>query len=205
MCKQASTIIFNFSFDLQHFAPNGKTHLDLKLTAQTVAYVEISESQAMEFKSQKFPSIVTSYNDGLLDGTYILPPVKYPDGKWIIKLGHHDVFEKVLENESEVKDWYENHEEGSLEAVLELERFLKEFLPGMKVLGVKGGSCVTTKTPERLAPFVDEIGEGVFVAVGGCGYAAKSCDEIGRIAAVLAAKQEWTTKIPRRAMRAQWK
>ena len=26
------------------------------------------------------PTLVTSYHSGELDGTYILPPVKYPDG-----------------------------------------------------------------------------------------------------------------------------
>ena len=40
--------------------------------------------------------------------------------------------------------------------------------------------------------------------MGGCGRAAKCADEIGRVAAHLAARGEWTTAIPREECRAQW-
>ena len=36
-------------------------------------------------------------------------------------------------------------------------------------------------------------------------YAAKSCDEIGRIAAVLAITGDWDTDIARDVMRIQWR
>lgn len=42
---------------------------------------------------------------------------------------------------------------------------------------------------------MDEISPGVFVAVGGCGKAAKCCDEIGRAAAVLVNGGEWDEDI----------
>lgn len=61
------------------------------------------------------------------------------------------------------------------------------------------------QTPDRVCPFIDEISPGVYVAVGGCGRAAKSCDEIGRIAAELVAKDEWATTIPREECRAIWR
>jgi len=51
-----------------------------------------------------------------------------------------------------------------------------------------------------LAPFVGEISENVFVACGGCGYAAKSSDEIGRLAAHLSHAGEWVSVIPKEAM-----
>lgn len=35
------------------------------------------------------------------------------------------------------------------------------------------------------------------VAIGGNGFAAKSCDEIGRIAAMMVLKDVWDTKIAR--------
>ena len=31
------------------------------------------------------PSMVTTYQKGRLDGTYILPPVQYPDGEFFFK------------------------------------------------------------------------------------------------------------------------
>jgi len=44
------------------------------------------------------------------------------------------------------------------------------------------------------------VSNGIFVACGGCGYAAKSSDEIGRIAAHLAFSGEWVSNIPKEAM-----
>ncbi len=45
----------------------------------------------------------------------------------------------------------------------------------------------------------------MFLAVGGCGYAGKCADEIGRIAANLAATGEWSSNIPREAMEVKWR
>lgn len=43
------------------------------------------------------------------------------------------------------------------------------------------------------------------VAVGGNGYAAKSSDEIGRLAAVMIMKNEWDSTISRDAFRVKFK
>jgi glycine/D-amino acid oxidase-like deaminating enzyme len=64
-------------------------------------------------------------------------------------------------------------------------------------------SCVTCNTPNKFAPFIDQIGQGVYLATGGCGEGATSCDEIGRIAAKLAVDQIWESAIPREACRAK--
>ena len=53
------------------------------------------------------PTVVTNYSYGQLDGTYILPPILYPDGKYYLKLGHHDKFEENLTTSEAIKDWYE--------------------------------------------------------------------------------------------------
>ena len=36
-----------------------------------------------------------------------------------------------------------------------------------------------------------QLGSGLVVAAGGCGHAAKGCDEIGRVAMVLALEERW--------------
>ena len=51
-------------------------------------------------------------------------------------------------------------------------------------------SLELTQTAERSCPYIDEVSPGLFVAVGGCGRAAKCSDEIGRIAADLTARDE---------------
>ena len=61
------------------------------------------------------------------------------------------------------------------------------------------------QTKEKHSPYVDKVVEDYFLAVGGCGHAAKSCDEVGRVAASLAANGEWVSKVPRAEMKARWR
>ena len=148
--------------------------------------------------------MVTTYASGALDGTYILPPIRYADGKFYLKLGHHDNFEGGVETSDEVLDWYRNGN-GNKEAIAELAKFLPAFIKDLEVEDISGGCCVTSKTPTKDAPYIEEIGQGLFVAAGGCGYAAKSCDEIGRIAAVLVVEGRWDSEIKQERMKVVWK
>ena len=91
------------------------------------------------------PTVVTTYHSGSLDGTYILPPILYPDGHYYLKLGHHDKFERIIETKEELEAWY-NDGRGDQAAVEELTRFIRSFLPGLEVEAVVGGCCVTSKT-----------------------------------------------------------
>ena len=54
---------------------------------------------------------------------------------------------------------------------------------GLKIEGVEMDSCMTAVT-EHGYPYIDMVTDRVGVAVGGCGAAAKSSDEMGRIAAL---------------------
>ena len=93
--------------------------------AGTVAYLKISEDEAKRLSY--LPTLVTSYTTGALDGTYILPPIKYPDGRFYLKLGHHDAFEGAIETVDDLLDWYRDGV-GDREAVNELAAFLKKFI-----------------------------------------------------------------------------
>ena len=115
----------------------------LKLTTQTVAFLEVPPEEAKRLK--KMPTIVTYYPYGKLQGTYILPPILYPDGKYYLKLGHHNYFESIVTNREEMQKWYEKGT-GNEEAVETLANFIiKEFIPDLHVLSIQGGCCVTAK------------------------------------------------------------
>ena len=150
------------------------------------------------------PTVVTSYQSGSLDGTYVLPPILYPDGHYYLKLGHGANYERILETQEEVADWYRAGT-GDTEAVEELRRFICHLVPGLDVQAVVGGCCVTANTRDKAAPYIDQVVEGLYVACGGCGYAAKSCDEIGNIAAGLALTGEWLSDIDRELFRVKFK
>ena len=77
---------------------------DLTLTAQTVAYLEVSANEAERLS--EMPTVVTNYAYKKLDGTYILPPMLYPDGKYYLKLGHHNAFERILHTPEQMESWY---------------------------------------------------------------------------------------------------
>ena len=64
---------------------NGQNLLHQCCCRQTVAFLEVSTEEALRLKSM--PDIVTHFRFGLLDGTYVLPPIKYPDGKIYLKVG----------------------------------------------------------------------------------------------------------------------
>ena len=114
---------------------------NLKLTTQTVAYLEVSETEAKRLENM--PTAVTEYEFGKLDGTYILPPILYPDGKWYLKLGHGDHFEQVVTSDQFMKDWY-TEGKGDPEAVEALTEFILDFIPSLKYQSVHGGCCVTS-------------------------------------------------------------
>jgi sarcosine oxidase len=145
----------------------GGREVALSLTTQTVAYLRLAEGEAARLSAM--PSIATNYTSGVLDGTYILPPIRYPDGHFYLKLGHGDHFERELTSLEEVEAWYAAGE-GDREAVAALVAFIRGFIPGLAVEEVKGGCCVTSKTPTKSAPYIDEVVPGLVVAAGGCGH-----------------------------------
>ena len=82
---------------------------------------------------------------GPIDGTYILPPIRYPDGKYYVKIGHFQSFEKKLGNdENEMYSWYKSG--GSKEASEEMSRFLAhDLMPDLEIINVKTNCCITTR------------------------------------------------------------
>ncbi|XP_078572853.1 N-methyl-L-tryptophan oxidase-like [Branchiostoma floridae x Branchiostoma japonicum] len=172
---------------------------DVMLTGQTVALVEISESDADRL--QRMPSMIYRHPTDVGRWFYILPPIRYPDGKFYLKIGHGSRWEALLHTEEEVRDWYRSG--GNPEAVRDMTAELLALLPGVKPVSVHGDACVTVKTPtEQL--YVDMVTPSLGVALGGNGYAAKSCDEIGRMAAKMILKGRWDHDLPRDQFKVRW-
>ena len=53
-------------------------------------------------------------------------------------------------------------------------------------------------------PYIDIVNEGIGVCLGGNGYGAKSCDEMGNIAANLILLNEWKSDIPKEKVNIKW-
>ncbi|XP_063592321.1 uncharacterized protein LOC134769516 [Penaeus indicus] len=137
-----------------------------------------------------------------MDGGYVLPPIKYPNGNWYLKMGHNRRHEDDL-NPNEVTEWY-IHRRGNRECIEKLGRFMQHLMPDVKSQGLSGDGCLTSHTPNQ-EPYIDVIADGFGVALGGNRWAAKSSDEIGRLAARLVVLGEWRSEIPKERVRVLWK
>lgn len=174
---------------------------DLDLRTQTIAFLQIPDEEVERLKCM--PSILTKFSFDTLDGAYIIPPIRYPDGNWYLKLGHARAYEGKKQTLEEVSEWFRQGT-GIPECVETLAQYICHMIPGLKVEKVSGDGCVTAHTPDY-EPYIDMVAEGFGVALGGNGYAAKSCPEIGRLAARLTVLGEWDTEIPRDRVRIKWK
>ncbi|MCV3736810.1 FAD-dependent oxidoreductase [Rhizobium sp. TRM96647] len=153
--------------------------VDLTVKARTVVFAEIAEADLAAFAGM--PSWI---DESFLphEHFYLLPPIRYPDGKCYIKIGG-DPADIVLPDAAAVRAWFRT--EGNPAAAAHLRRVLARAMPDLAPVSFSSAPCVTTFTAHGYpyAGFAD--GERIALLAGGCGAAAKSCDEIGRIGADL--------------------
>ncbi|XP_060558104.1 uncharacterized protein LOC132718426 isoform X2 [Ruditapes philippinarum] len=123
---------------------------------------------------------------------YLLPPIKYPDGRYYIKLGLFDAVTATMTSLGDVKQWFDN---GDTKYAEKVTKFTESLFKGVQFNSWHSDSCVITETPTE-RPYIDMLHDQLGVAIGGNGYAAKSSDEIGRLAADMINGQ-WNSKLPR--------
>jgi len=123
-----------------------------------------------------------------LDGIYWVPPVLFPDGRVMLKIGGTGIPTLTANGDTDIADWFRSG--GSTDEAAALKATVRSLLPGANITSWDHKPCViTATTTER--PFLGYVADGVAVAVGGNGGAAKSCDEIGRLAASLLVPSGW--------------
>ncbi|XP_052081757.1 N-methyl-L-tryptophan oxidase-like isoform X2 [Mytilus californianus] len=177
--------------------------LDVGLCPLTTAMIEVTADDFTNMR--KYPTLIY-FGKGAdnwkkdyprsKDGEYswyMLPPIKYPDGKYYIKLGHlQHATTKRFTSSCEVKEWYCSG--GDTKLVNDTVDLFKSVVQDVNPISYHGDSCVITTTPTKRL-YIDTLHHQLGVAVGGNAYAAKSSDEIGRIAAVMMMKNEWDSSL----------
>lgn len=129
------------------------------------------------------PSLILNNVDNpALDRIYWVPPVPFPDGRTMLKIGGESLPLIRAHNDADITRWF--HSGGSLSEASALREVVEQLLPDAAVKSWDHKPCVVANTPSQL-PYVGWIEEGVAVALGGSGSAAKSSDELGRLAATL--------------------
>jgi len=136
----------------------------------------------------RIPSLLLdSPPDDRINEAYWVPPVRYPDGSVRIKIGG-DLKATVLLDEVDLVPWFRS--DGDPEEIDCLTNNLRALLPDAPLGDIVTAPCVITGTPSEM-PYIGWVDDGVAVALGGNGSAAKSSDELGRLAASLFGPEGW--------------
>lgn len=178
----------------------------LILTTQTTVRRRVAASL------RDMPSLIVKGGDSpfgatssTLDAFYALPPIVYDGGDKFVKIGHGTYFEKPLDTQADARAWYDSGHDDDASSQLSdlLVRLFREdratLEPDVPV------RCVIPKTPTK-RPYLHRFSPTLACAVGCNGYAAKSSDELGRLAAAMILRDNdpslpWGPNIPPDAFR----
>ncbi|WP_061219413.1 NAD(P)/FAD-dependent oxidoreductase [Leptospira weilii] len=154
--------------------------LELELRFRTVALVDL--------KSDLLPIFVfENFNEKRPKKIYWVPPLPYPNGKQYLKIGG-TITTPRIGKVVEIADWF--RQGGDEIEGAELLEYAKYFLPGKTFQSCRYKACVDTYTPSGY-PYIGWVKDGIAVALGGNGEAAKYSDEIGRLASTLFSPGGW--------------
>tara|TARA_R110000868_G_scaffold410865_3_gene700588 strand:+ start:11118 stop:12239 length:1122 start_codon:yes stop_codon:yes gene_type:complete len=152
--------------------------LPFQAFARTAVLFEVSQAEAERLA--QMPTLIVLLPNG--EDPYLLPPIRYPDGKMYLKMGG-DTVDVALETPADFTDWYRSG--GSARVGAQIEGFLRDRMPSLDIASVSTMPCVTTFTPDNI-PHYKALSDNVFTAFAGCGRGAKNSDELGRLGALLA-------------------
>jgi len=153
--------------------------IELLVCARTVAYFEVSEAEAARLAAM--PSLITKPADDS-KSIYLLPPIRYPDGKFYLKTGG-EPFDIPISNDKDMRAWFRTDGMPSVRVHM-IER-TREVVPSLNVINVTSAACVTSYTPSSY-PMIGFSSNPNIAVLAGCGGAsAKSSDEIGRLGSEL--------------------
>ena len=158
-----------------HSAGLAPAALPLRVVARTVAFFEVDAAEAARLADM--PSMVFRH-DGP-GGPYMLPPIRYPCGRILLKLGG-DPEDRVLSGDAEIRDWFQTGGDGAVRD--HLAGLMAQVIPDLAVRAVTMAPCMITYTATG-RPLIGPVGPRLHLATGGNGAGAKCSDELGRLAA----------------------
>tara|TARA_B100000579_G_scaffold387535_1_gene360015 strand:- start:641 stop:1786 length:1146 start_codon:yes stop_codon:yes gene_type:complete len=160
--------------------------LDLRRMPRTTVTAEMSIDSDL-------PSLIcVDPPDERLEEIYWVPPVRYSDGRVALKIGG-DLRDAEPVAQEALTEWFQS--DGSAVEAEALKNSLHGLLPGVEVTSWAQKPCVVTNTASG-HPYIGWVEDGVAVALGGCGSAAKSSDELGRLASELFQSERWNDSLP---------
>ncbi len=193
---EARTVLFCTGAYLQNL--HGVT-LAASVRPEVVILGEVDEAEAQRLA--EMPSAIHLLDHPELDDVYLNPPIRYPDGRWYVKMGGSHAGVGVLEGDAAKRSWMAGDDAGRL--LPTLQAVLTERLPDVAFRSFSVRPCLITDTESHL-PYVGRLDDGgsAWVAAGGNGHSAKSSDAIGTLAAQTVLAGGWVDdELPEDAFR----
>jgi sarcosine oxidase len=169
----------------------------LKAKSEVYAMAELDDQQAADLDAM--PCINRTIDHPQLAYLYVLPPIRYPDGRTYLKVGANTMIDHWLPGPAAVRAWYDHaNGDGPLPALREV---LTGLLPAVRVRSWHTRRCSDAYTAHR-HPYIDILEPGrLTIALGGNGRGAQAADAVGQLTADLALTGHWHSDLPHDAFR----
>lgn len=161
-----------------------KRPVALRLKREHVLFAQLADAVA---ESITMRPVVIRGRTGAVEDIYILPPRRYPDGRWYLKLGANTLHDEAVAQDAAIDGWY--REGDSTAAEPDLVAAFREVIPDLAVEEFRSERCVITYTTHG-RPYIDAVA-GAFVCVGGNGHGASWADGAGKLVAALVSDEPW--------------
>ena len=158
-------------------SPLGMARPAMRVYQRTVVLAEVSEAEAARLDGM--PSLIWVPEDDPTD-RYLLPPIRYPDGRIYLKIGGEDTSPEARDGDT-LNAWFRTA--GGEAAGASLLADLVKLMPGLRIERVVTAPCAVTFTATGY-PYIARLDDRVTLLTGGNGAAAKCADELGRLGAV---------------------
>jgi hypothetical protein len=169
------------------------------LRAKSEVYVmaELDDQQAAGLDAM--PCINRMIGHPMLSDLYVLPPIRYPDGRTYLKFGANTMIDHWLPDPAAVRAWYDHGDDDA--PLPALRETLTDLLPDVRIRSWHTRRCADAYTAHR-HPYIDILEPGrLIIALGGNGRGAQAADAIGYLTAHLALTGQWQSGLPRDAFR----
>ena len=166
--------------------------IPLRIKTETIILGEVSPATAASLK--KMPTVIYDIDSSEIDDIYMAPPIKYPDGRFYIKMGCNTAADQWPTTLKAVQAWFregdsDRHKQAMADA-------MQSQLPSVSFESIESKRCMVCYTPCGV-PTIDTVGERLVVAAGGNGSGAKGSDTWGKLAAGLLVDGRWPDAFPR--------
>jgi sarcosine oxidase len=160
-------------------APLGTPRPAMDVYQRTVLLAEVSGAEAARLSGM--PSLIY-VPEGADTDLYVLPPIRYPDGRFYLKIGGEKTSPRARDGTA-LSTWFKT--EGSAEAGSVLLASLRQLMPHLRIERKRTAACAVSFTKTGY-PYIARLSATTTLLTGGNGAGAKCADELGRLGAVAA-------------------